>query len=253
MSKRDSPAQYWNFRKNILSMMDDRKYNPHPDLHSLDETQFYEQLNKEFENSNNLNAYVLKCLCMLIEKNKNIKHIQGTYIPPYIPSTNTDFTSLQKNNSDDDAYVSKLLILFLNEDSVKVTTVRWLIDFIPYTGIKDILLICNCKGAFNSLAYKEFTEWVNNQQGLRVQIMSTDNVSFNLTNHIFVPEQVNIIPPDELNNWYERHHILPQQMPDLPIHDPLAVWYGLQTGQVVQLIRRSNPHCPYYRKVGNSK
>lgn len=66
----------------------------------------------------------------------------------------------------------------------------------------------------------------------------TDEVRFNVLNHVNVPLHV-ILPEDEVKDLLKRYNIVREQLPKIRNNDPACRVIDAKPGQVVKVTRRS--------------
>ena len=80
-----------------------------------------------------------------------------------------------------------------------------------------------------------------------VEIFEKNSLLINITKHVLVPKH-RILNDTERQELFERYHILDNsQLPKMLTTDPIARYYGLKKGQVVEIIRNEdiNKHVSY--------
>jgi DNA-directed RNA polymerase subunit H (RpoH/RPB5) len=75
-----------------------------------------------------------------------------------------------------------------------------------------------------------------NMSQQRIEVFTTDNLVFNVTKHILVPEHIPL-NEQEKKDLLTRYHIKENQIPRMLSSDPVAMYYGLLQGTVVKIIR----------------
>ena len=74
--------------------------------------------------------------------------------------------------------------------------------------------------------------------GVSVGVLVTDEVRFNVLNHVNVPLHV-ILPEDEVKTLLKQYGIVKEQLPKVRSSDPAVKVINGQPGQVVRITRLS--------------
>mmetsp|Transcript_64863 Transcript_64863/g.159651 ORF Transcript_64863/g.159651 Transcript_64863/m.159651 type:complete len:236 (+) Transcript_64863:196-903(+) len=60
----------------------------------------------------------------------------------------------------------------------------------------------------------------------------------NITDHVSVPKH-RLLPPKEKRQLLEKYHVTEDQLPRILITDPVAKYFGLRRGEIVEILRSS--------------
>lgn len=157
---------------------------------------------------------------------------------------------LEENNLD----------IHLIKDGLKPVYVRFLYDFNKNITKKDIdgfieeIMGITVNPDTNIILILKNTPSKNNREMLNkidnTEFFSMDNLSFNITHHSLVPQHI-LLNEDEHEEILKKYHCTKAQLPKLPKTDPVARYYGMQSGDICKIIRKSPSmgETIYYRHV----
>jgi len=83
-----------------------------------------------------------------------------------------------------------------------------------------------------------------------LEVFSMDYMSFNITKHVLVPQHI-LLTEEEQQEVFKKYRCTKAQLPKLPKTDRVAKYYGMQSGDVCKIIRKSVSmgETIYYRHV----
>ena len=196
-------------RKTILEMLELRNYN--------------------YEKYNNYSANELDIMLKNMDKKINYEHMP---------------LDIECDNKKED---KKVLIKYILT-RVRVANLKTLIsELIEYEKIKtndDIIFIV--KDKINNLEsfYNLFNGFLKSNN-IFVQIFSIDNLIINITKHELVPD-MRIVSKDEEKDIKKKYNI--ENNSNIPIiltSDPSAMFYGIKSGDLVEITRTSETSGKY--------
>ena len=196
-------------RKTILEMLELRNYN--------------------YEKYNNYSANELDIMLKNMDKKINYEHMP---------------LDIECDNKKED---KKVLIKYILT-RVRVANLKTLIsELIEYEKIKtndDIIFIV--KDKINNLEsfYNLFNGFLKSNN-IFVQIFSIDNLIINITKHELVPD-MRIVSKDEEKDIKKKYNI--ENNSNIPIiltSDPSAMFYGIKSGDLVEITRTSESSGKY--------
>ena len=89
------------------------------------------------------------------------------------------------------------------------------------------------------------------RRGATIHFLISSLLQFPFPRHELVPDH-EILPAKDEERFLKRRFLKKKDMPIICRDDPIAVWYGMRTGQIVKIIRRFGGVCqetPFYRVV----
>jgi len=152
------------------------------------------------------------------------------------------------------------LNIHLNKDGKKPVYVRFLYDFNKNITKKDIdgfieeIMAITVDPNTNIILVLKNTPSKNNREMLNkienVEFFSMDNLAFNITHHYLVPQHI-LMNAEEQEELLKKYHCTKAQLPKLPKTDPVARYYGMQSGDICKIIRKSPSmgETIYYRHI----
>ena len=99
---------------------------------------------------------------------------------------------------------------------------------------ENINIILILKQKENSTVSKELEK----KQYENVEIFLKKHMMFNITHHVLVPQHI-ILNDEEANSIFEKYKTDKMDIPKIFKSDPIARYYGMKSGQICKIIRRS--------------
>lgn len=101
-----------------------------------------------------------------------------------------------------------------------------------------------------NLIVRRAAEAVNRNKGIKVELFEEDDLAVNITHHELVPKHTPL-RANEVKEVLQAYAIQKHQLPRLLTSDPVALYFGLEKGQVVRIERKSASAGIYvaYRQV----
>lgn len=155
-----------------------------------------------------------------------------------------DETTMIVRNTDTN---EKIMIYFVIDPKVSVKKVKQIKDIIQNSEDVYKCLILVYQVAITTFAKQFITTDVKN---LYVQAFSVKELSFNITRHKLVPK-FEILSDQEKMDIITRYRTSSKHFPVMLSSDPISRYYGLTTGNMVRITRKSPTaglHV-YYRVV----
>ena len=194
-------------RKVIIEMLQDRGYNTEQCIHILPE-QLFLRLWSKFTNESNV--FDIEC------ENKVGERIYVTYIKNHVIS--------KKNNKTKYENLKKKHKILLGSQDLLFND-------------KIIYVICDTKDEDIMKTYEDF-----NKQNRNVELFDINRLLINITKHSFVPKHIKMSIKDTIKL---KHNLQIDSIYKLPVisnTDPVARYYNLKRGDVVQIIRNSQSY-----------
>ncbi|KAI9594860.1 RNA polymerase Rpb5, C-terminal domain-containing protein [Syncephalis fuscata] len=127
----------------------------------------------------------------------------------------------------------QLTVFFPDEKSVGIKTARKYCERMITQGIRRGVVIYI--KTITSSAQKVFAA---SSRKVEVEMFQEAELLVNITHHQLVPKHV-VLSVEEKQTLLQRYRLKETQLPRIQITDPVAKYYGLKRGQVVQIVRAS--------------
>ena len=108
--------------------------------------------------------------------------------------------------------------------------------------------IKNKDGNKNSSSLEEYINRNFMSKGRLIQILCLTNYCFDISEHELTPTY-RILSEEEKQEVLDKYHITEEQNPNVFVSDPLATFYGVKVGNLVEVTKTSetNGYTKYYR------
>ena len=139
-----------------------------------------------------------------------------------------------------------MLVAFPEDVTVRPTTLQKYQQMAAAEGILSVLLVI--KGKVTPTVKPLLRP--GRPGSLRFELFEEDHLAVNITRHELVPKHIPL-EAEELQEVLKGHSLQPEMLPRILSTDPIASYFGLQHGNVVKIIRRSETAGEYvtYRRV----
>lgn len=192
--------------------------------------------------------------------------IRGGDISPYENQTQEELNILfqqhgSKSNSEFDTLdilvenkkdENKIMIKYLTNTKVRNQNIISCIDEIYESDIidkKDVLVIITRDKINYQGTLVEYINRIFSQDKIFAQVLSLNNLLFNITDHELVPKY-RIMTQDEKNNIISKLYLEnEEQLPNILVTDPVAKFYGVRVGDVceIEYNNHTNGKNKFYR------
>ena len=90
-----------------------------------------------------------------------------------------------------------------------------------------------------------------NEEYNNIEIFFVKNLLFNVTKHEIIPKHEIMEDEEEIKKMLEEFQCLPRNLPKILSSDPVAKYYGMKSGQICKITRKSKVtgESIYYRLV----
>mmetsp|Transcript_50848 Transcript_50848/g.58468 ORF Transcript_50848/g.58468 Transcript_50848/m.58468 type:complete len:218 (-) Transcript_50848:44-697(-) len=183
--------------------------------------------------------------------------------PDAIPSTMEDFRSRFEGRSGDSKVITRenmaflchhresnesMLVAFCGEDSFTIDHFKRFDDQARGAGAKRMIIVIS--GKLVATSKRRIEEASRSELAVKTQLFSEDDVVVNITHHELVPQHVPL-SEDEVKEVLTAHSLEKSMLPRMLVNDPIALYFGLERGNVVKISRKSESAGKYvtYRQV----
>ena len=141
---------------------------------------------------------------------------------------------------------SKLYVKYLLVSKLRVNNFKSLIDDMIESFLKEgDELVFVLKEKINNMdSFNSMLESYLSTNNLFVQIFCIDNLMFNITQHVYVP-QMHVVSPKEKEAVLKEYSATPNQLPQILKSDPHAKFLGVRKGDLCKIIRSSETAGSY--------
>lgn len=141
---------------------------------------------------------------------------------------------------------SKLYVKHLLASKLRASNFSTLItDMIENYVKKDDALVFVLKDKINNMdSFSSMLESFMRENGVFVQIFCLDDLQFNITKHVLVPD-MRVVSEEEKAQILEKYSARPDQMPQILKSDPHAKFVGVKKGDLCEIVRPSETSCTY--------
>ncbi|KAF5141031.1 dna-directed rna polymerase i [Vairimorpha ceranae] len=122
-------------------------------------------------------------------------------------------------------------IHFIDDEKIGKSSIEKVIETYKSINIYHLILIINQKMSSAS-------QNIVNVSDLKIEIFKDEELMFNITKHVSVPRH-RILNDTEKNSILEKLKITVDQMPKILKRDPVCRFLGAESGQVVEITRKS--------------
>ncbi|KAJ1839525.1 DNA-directed RNA polymerases II 24 kDa polypeptide (RNA polymerase II subunit 5), partial [Coemansia sp. RSA 2708] len=127
---------------------------------------------------------------------------------------------------------NQMFVFFPDQKSIGVAIVREYIEKMTKEGVFNAIIVYG--GTFASAAEKARTAVPK----IRIEKFNESDLLVNITEHELVPQH-RVLTNEQKQEILQRYRLKETQLPRIDINDPIAKYYGMARGQVVQIIRPS--------------
>ncbi|KAI0158768.1 RNA polymerase Rpb5, C-terminal domain-containing protein [Pestalotiopsis sp. NC0098] len=129
--------------------------------------------------------------------------------------------------------VGTVYVEFLDESSFGTEQMRKFGKFCSENHHRVGIIVSHV--AVSSAAKKEVAKW---KEWTDIEWFLEDDLLINITHHDLVPRHI-VLSREEKLALLKRYRLKETQLPRILMRDPVAKYYGMQRGQVVKIIRKS--------------
>ena len=137
------------------------------------------------------------------------------------------FTAAKADNTD-----VRVAVMFVEDEKVSSTTFKSVIQSMRANNVLHAILIV--KGSLTSTV----RSIMDALDTYRLEVFREQDLVINITEHDLVPRH-EVLSKEAKRNLLDRYKVKDSQLPRIQYRDPVALYYGLQRGDVVRIIRRS--------------
>lgn len=125
-----------------------------------------------------------------------------------------------------------MMIYFSNDTSIGIKSILAVNDKMKYARISHCILIYGCSLTPSAKKYLEKT------QKSSIEAFAEDDLLTNITKHKMMPKH-RVLSPTEKMSFFKLSNLVDSQLPRITVNDPIARYYGMKRGDVVQIIKKS--------------
>lgn len=166
-----------------------------------------------------------------------------------LDSSLADGLGFSSSTADVGSAVERAMVVFLAVEKFTTAILHSLVQQATSTDWNCKTLICVLTVKPNLLV-RRAADAVNRSKGIKVELFEEDDLAVNITHHELVPKHTPL-QESELKEVLHAYAIQKHQLPRLLSSDPVALYFGVEKGQVVRIERKSASAGVYvtYRQV----
>ncbi|KAI9471658.1 DNA-directed RNA polymerases II 24 kDa polypeptide (RNA polymerase II subunit 5) [Coemansia sp. RSA 989] len=150
----------------------------------------------------------------------------------FAPSGKVDRSQLTFVVQKKDDPTNQLIVFFPDLKSIGVAVIRDYVARMAKEGVFNAIIVYG--GTFASAAEKARTAVPKT----RIEKFHESDLLVNITEHELVPQH-RVLTDEQKKEILKRYRLKETQLPRITLDDPIARYYGMVRGQVVQIIRPS--------------
>eukprot|EP00027_Filamoeba_sp_ATCC50430_P008977 CAMPEP_0168560796 /NCGR_PEP_ID=MMETSP0413-20121227/11253_1 /TAXON_ID=136452 /ORGANISM="Filamoeba nolandi, Strain NC-AS-23-1" /LENGTH=186 /DNA_ID=CAMNT_0008592125 /DNA_START=128 /DNA_END=688 /DNA_ORIENTATION=+ len=161
----------------------------------------------------------------------------------FADSPNREALTLLHRKKDDPT--DQIFVFFPDEIKVGVKTIRGYLEKMKQGAVqRAIIVVQQGLSSFAKQALSEMAPRFKLEQFIETELL------VNITEHVLVPKHIKL-SREEKAALLERYKLKESQLPRMQITDPVARYFGLERGDVVKIVRKSETAGRYitYRLV----
>ncbi|KAJ2552616.1 DNA-directed RNA polymerases II 24 kDa polypeptide (RNA polymerase II subunit 5) [Coemansia sp. RSA 1933] len=151
----------------------------------------------------------------------------------YAPAGRVDRTRLTFVVQKKDDPTNQMFVFFPEEPSVGVKPIREYITRMAKESVNNCIIIYR-----KTMTSRANTAIATISGKCRVEKFEESNLLVNITEHELVPQH-KVLNDEQKKEILRRYRLRETQLPRISSEDPVARYYGMTRGQVVQIIRAS--------------
>jgi DNA-directed RNA polymerase I, II, and III subunit RPABC1 len=134
----------------------------------------------------------------------------------------------------EDDSTDQIFVFFPEDEKVGVKPIKTYCERMKAQDVKRAIIVVKVNlTPFAKQAIREMAP-----RGYRVEYFRDSELLVDITEHKLVPKHV-LLTDEEKKELLERYRLKPSQLPRIQHQDPVARYLGLQTSQVVKIVRPS--------------
>ncbi|KAJ1662737.1 DNA-directed RNA polymerases II 24 kDa polypeptide (RNA polymerase II subunit 5) [Coemansia sp. RSA 1813] len=165
--------------------------------------------------------------------NSDLDRTLDQFRAEYAPSGRIDRTRLTFVVQKKDDPTNQMFVFFPEEPSVGVKPIREYITRMTKEAVHNCIIIYR-----KTMTSRANTAIATVSSKYRVEKFEEANLLVNITEHELVPQH-KVLNDEQKKEILRRYRLKETQLPRISSEDPVARYYGMGRGQVVQIIRAS--------------
>jgi len=125
-----------------------------------------------------------------------------------------------------------MIVYFSNDESIGIKHITKIYEKMMIGKIQQCILIYPNTLTSSAKKYLEKTQKVT------IESFSEDDLIINITKHKMTPKHT-VLQLEQIRELYSQSGLVDSQLPRIAVTDPIAKYYGMKRGDIVQITRKS--------------